>query len=271
MRSCLINGTTANALDSGHRAIAFGDGLFETAYADNGRIRFWPDHLERLEAGLERLGMAWDRQARGRLEAEIADALTGLEGPVVCKLLLVRGPAGRGYDFDPARQYTDRIVQVFDYRRPPWVRDGADLVVSSVPASANGALAGLKHLNRLDSVLARQDARRTGAQEALLMLADGRLVEGSMSNCFIRRAGRWTTPRLEEAGVDGIIRRRWRRLGTLDEADWPVTELPDAEALLIGNALLGLVPARQLDARPLLQPSPAELADLREAIGLPRD
>jgi len=274
MLTCLINGTSDTRLNSDHRLVAFGDGLFETCLADREGIRFWSDHRHRLENGLERLGMAWSSQDRHILETEIETALSEVDGTVVCKLILGRGVQGRGYDFDPERQRTDRIVQVFPYQAQPWYLQGANLVVSEVQASVNPTLAGLKHMNRLDSVLARQSARKAGAHEALLSRADGRLVEGSMSNLYLKRDGQWFTPDLAEAGVDGIIRRRLLRQAgePIRVADLLRSEdLDRAEALMISNSLIGLVPVVSLDGRPLTPPAWDELSRFRTAIGLSSD
>lgn len=273
MRLNLINGNHANELDSGHRMVAFGDGLFETCFVDQGRIRFWSDHLARLEHGLSRLQMAWSALDRQLLEAEIGLALAGLEGPAVCKLLLGRGVKGRGYDFDPDTQNTDRIIQVFDYQPPSWLSTGADLVKATVPVSVNPALAGVKHLNRLDSVLARQSARHAGAHEALMAMPDGRLVEGSMSNVLILRDGQWSTPPLDLAGVNGIVRRRLLQQDMLAvvERDCHMDELAGVESMLICNSLIGIVPVRSFERCPVPPPDERELHQLYLAIGLSRD
>ncbi|GGX51892.1 aminodeoxychorismate lyase [Saccharospirillum salsuginis] len=273
MLTCLINGTVETRLNSDHRLVAFGDGLFETCLADRRGVRFWNDHLNRLENGLARLGMIWTSEDRDALETEIETVLAHVEGVVVCKLILGRGVQGRGYDFDPDRQRTDRIVQVFPYQAQPWHLQGATLVLSEVQASVNPTLAGLKHMNRLDSVLARQSARSAGAHEALLSRADGRLVEGSMSNLYLKRDGQWLTPDLAEAGVDGIIRRRLLRQTeeTIRVADLLRSDLDRAEALMISNSLIGLVPVVSLDGRPLTPPAWDELSRFRTAIGLSSD
>lgn len=273
MHTNLINGISTPELSSGHRMVAFGDGLFETCYVEQGRIRFRPAHMERLEHGLSRLQMNWSANDRQLLEAEVDLALGQCPAQAVCKILVGRNVVGRGYDFDPATQRTDRIVQISQYQAPQWRHRGADLVISDIPASLNPALAGIKHLNRLDSVLARQSARRVGADEALMTLTDGRLVEGSMSNVYIRFDGQWITPPLSQAGVNGIVRRRLlqQNVISVSERECFVDELQQAEAMLISNALLGLVPVRSLDQRPLPKPDGDELLRLCTAIGIRRD
>lgn len=268
----LLNGQAVDTIDSRHRALAYGDGVFETCWAQAGQIRFWSDHQARLEQGAKRLALAWGDDDRAQLNAELATALAATDARFwVCKILLLRQSPGRGYDFDPQHQRCDRLIQLSPYQPAAWQLDAAALVRSPIPASINPALAGIKHLNRLDSVLARQSARAAGAHEALMALPDGRLVEGSMSNVFIKADGQWQTPPLDQAGVNGIIRRRWLRLGDLIEADWHLDNLPNADAMVLGNALIGLVPVASLDGQTLALPSSAELATLRNLIGLPSD
>lgn len=271
MNATYLNGQPAETIELRHRALAYGDGLFETCRVDNGRLRFWADHRDRLNEGAGRLGLAWTDADLDRLEVEIASTLAEHGEAALCKLMLLRRSPGRGYDYDPATQSCDRVIQLSAFEPPAWHRGTAAVISATVPASVNPVLAGLKHLNRLDSVLARQQARQADAQEALLALPDGRLVEGSMSNCFIKQDGQWRTPRLDQAGVNGIIRRRWLRRGDLVEADSMLADLPGADALLLGNALMGLVPVARLDNQPLSLPSSAELAHLRDMIGLPSD
>lgn len=267
----LLNGQATDQLDIRHRALAYGDGIFETCWVERGQVRFWDDHQARLLEGAQRLGLNWTPLDQNRLQAELAEVLPSQSTPLICKILLLRQASGRGYDFDPLLQGCDRLIQLTSYHRPAWHSEAARVVSSAVPASINPVLAGLKHLNRLDSVLARQSARAAGAHEALLALPDGRLVEGSMSNVFIKTASQWQTPPLDQAGVNGIIRRRWLRQGSLTEADWRLDDLPKAEAVVLGNALMGLVPVVAVDNQTITLPTPAELASLRNLIGLPSD
>lgn len=270
MSHCLINGQALNQIDAQHRGLAFGDGIFETCFSQSGRVRFLDDHLLRLQRGIDALQLRWEPSETGQLLGEIQSLLGMDAAPAVIKIMLLRQSEGRGYDYDPDRQLTDRIVMRTAYQPPDWVNSGARLVISERYASINPDLAGIKHLNRLDSVLARQDARRQQAHEALLCLPDGRLVEGSMSNIYLRLAGQWTTPELSGAGVDGIIRRRLLSNASLDLACKAIdkSEAMQAEAAIISNALLGLVPVVELNGRRLLMPEPSELKVFRQMAGL---
>lgn len=270
MSHCLINGQALSHIDARHRGLAFGDGVFETCFSQQGRVRFLADHLDRLNRGTRALQLRWEQDDAEHLLVEIQSLLDPDNAPAVIKIMLLRQSQGRGYDYDPQRQTTDRIVMRNAYQPPDWVATGARLVMSRRYASSNPDLAGIKHLNRLDSVLARQDARHQQAHEALLCLPDGRLVEGSMSNVYLRLAGRWMTPELGCAGVEGIIRRRLVEAAPLGLGCKKIdkTEVPKAEAAMISNSLLGLVPVIELAGRPLAPPEPDELTLFRRVAGL---
>jgi 4-amino-4-deoxychorismate lyase len=250
--------------------LAFGDGLFETCLVTTHGIRFVDDHLQRLAEGVQRLNIAWTKDDERQLLTEIETVIKSVTRPSVLKITLGRRAAGRGYDYDPQSQQTDRLLQLFEHQPPDWYTTGARVVTSDIPASINPALAGIKHLNRLDSVMARQSARKERAQEAILCDGHGMLVEGSMSNVFFRKNGQWCTPRLVNAGVNGIIRRRWLRAKRqpLAIADIRQADLGHCEALLLGNSLMGLVPVTHLDKTSLDQPDESELALIRTDIGL---
>lgn len=273
MLACLLNSQPTDHLPLPSRMLAFGDGLFETCLVTGQGLRFRDDHLQRLQEGISRLKLAWSDEDERQLKTDIDTLLKNDRTPAVLKIILGRQAAGRGYDYDPATQQTDRLLQLFEYHPAPWYETGARLVTSAVPASVNATLAGVKHLNRLDSVLARQTAREHQAEEALLCDDQGWVVEGSMSNLFYRRHGRWYTPQLKRAGVNGIIRRRWLQMNDtiLGLADIKPNDLSDCEALLVGNALMGLVRVTHLNDAPLALADEAELASLRTRIGLNLD
>lgn len=270
MLACLLNSQPTHDLPLPNRMLAFGDGLFETCLVTDRGLRFADDHLQRLNEGAGRLNLAWSVQDQQQLQADIETLCRTARTPAVLKIILGRHAAGRGYDYDPATQQTDRLLQLFEYRPAPWYKTGARLVTSSVPASMNPALAGIKHLNRLDSVMARQSARKHRAEEAILCDGKGNVVEGSMSNVFYRHDGRWLTPGLDQAGVNGIIRRRWLKAGTdaLSIADIGPSALSRCEAVLIGNTLMGLVKVTHLDDIAIAPADEVELTSLRTQLGL---
>jgi 4-amino-4-deoxychorismate lyase len=134
--------------------------------------------------------------------------------------------------------------------------DGVRIEVARMRLGENAALAGMKHLNRLEQVLARSEVPGTEAAEVLLFSSSGRLISGTMSNVFIARHGRLLTPRLDVCGVAGVMRRVVLREaaksglvvgeGVLSEGD-----LHSADEVFMTNARIGIWPVRAIGSRPL--------------------
>jgi 4-amino-4-deoxychorismate lyase len=133
----------------------------------------------------------------------------------------------------------------------------------------NPALAGLKHCNRLEQVLARQELAGTGAFEGLLASSSGALISGTMSNVFFELDARLLTPSLSRCGVAGVLRaallREAGRIGMpINVAELPLAALARCSALALTNARLGVLHVHELDGRKL-QRSP-RLAELGNAV-----
>lgn len=202
-----VNGLASDHVASVDRGLQYGDGLFETITCIDGRPCWLEWHLRRLRRGCERLGIGFhDFDALG---TEIA---AGAEGSSRCilKLILTRGSAlRRGYR--PAGDETPtRILS-----RHAWPDDSAQsagsiadfpVAVSGVRLGINPRLAGLKHLNRLEQVLAQQELRGTAREEVLMLSSAGHVIGGSMSNLFLADEAGLSTPSLEECGVAGVVR-----------------------------------------------------------------
>ncbi len=243
-----VDGVEGAMLPVSDRGLHYGDGLFETIAAVNGRLRFEALHWERLARGCARLGFpAPDWQA---LRDEALRAATGERALV--KVIVTRGSGGRGYAPRGAGP-TRRIVMRYE-----WPADaaaaaapGAVCVWSEVTVSEQPRLAGLKHLNRLEQVLARGLVAVQGADEALMCTEDGRVVCGTMSNVFIVCQNRLRTPQVDRAGVAGVIRavilRDATALGlSVAESTLRRADVESADEVFLTNARIGVWPVRRL-------------------------
>jgi 4-amino-4-deoxychorismate lyase len=244
-----IDGVAGNLLPGDDRGFNYGDGLFETILVRGGRARFLAAHLARLQHGLRRLGIRFD--AFPALQAEIAHAAAGAPPLAVLKIIVTRGSAQRrGYaprDAGPAR----RVVTL--WTAPPLTnpRAGVELRVAATRIGANPALAGIKHLNRLENVLAAAEVPDDPAFDALLLDAADRVVCGCMSNVCIVKAGAVATPLLDECGVAGVLRgiviRESAALGIpFEQRHNTLAELAAADEVFITNARIGVVPVRRV-------------------------
>jgi 4-amino-4-deoxychorismate lyase len=246
----LVNGTPNAQLSALDRGLHFGDGVFETIACRQGRARFLSLHLDRLATSCRRLRIDVDVSV---IRHEIEQAAAG--SPVLLKLIVTRGsPTARGYG-PSGREIATRVL----LRYPSPKDDGAQPVrvrIANTRLGENPALAGMKHLNRLEQVLARSEVPTADAAELLLFSSSGRLISGTMTNVFIVRNGRLLTPRVDVCGVAGVMRRvvlqeaatagMEAEEGVLSERD-----LDAADEIFLTNARIGIWPVGALGSRTL--------------------
>ena len=246
----LVNGEALDCIASTDRGLLYGDGVFETLAVQDGRCRYWIQHLARLQAGCERLAIpVVDAEL---LAAEAGRLLAGVAQGVL-KIIVTRGSGGRGYRA-PQRVLPTRILQLHPWPEfaPSCAASGVAVRLCATRLGHNAALAGIKHLNRLEQVLARQEWDDPGIMEGLLMDADGRLVEGTMSNLFIVSNGVLQTPDLRCCGVAGIMRSVILELADRQGMETRVCDLRPADLTQAGevfltNSLIGIWPVIAVD------------------------
>lgn len=233
------------------RGLAYGDGVFETMRAAGGTIPWWPAHRARLQAGATRLGIALPSAAM--LEREVADfAMRHADAAI--KLILTRGSGGRGYAPSPDAAPV-WLLQAAPL--PPTMRpDGLVVRWCDTRLALQPALAGLKHCNRLEQVLARAEWQDAGIDEGLMRDTEGRVVCATAANLFALRGGRWSTPPVDRCGVAGVCRSRLIDALGAGVAPLSVETVESADALLLCNALRGILPVARLGGR-VWAPHPA--------------
>ena len=248
-------GTRLEAVPADDRGLAYGDGLFETMRVHRGAIPWWDDHWSRLSLGAERLGIPLPDEARVRDEAAF---LFADRGDGVLKLLVTRGAGERGYapPTDPAPTWI-----VSRHALPTRPGRGLRLHVCATRFASQPALAGIKHCNRLEQVLARAEAERAGADEGLLLDSAGHVVGATAANLFAFVDGRWATPAIVDCGIAGVCRAKL--LSSLDAVErMPMlAEVEAADAVFLCNAVRGILPVARLGAREW-SPHPAMAAAL---------
>jgi 4-amino-4-deoxychorismate lyase len=182
----LVNGEPAG-VDPGDRGLAYGDGLFETMAAVEGAVPRIELHLERLASGCERLSLPCP--PRAAIETDIA-RLVAPHGRAVVKIIVTRGSGARGYA-PPERAAPTRIISSSPWPDYPEAlyASGIKVRVCRLRLGTNPALAGLKHLGRLEHVLAQAELRGSDARQGLLLDARDFVVGGTSSN------GWWSQPR----------------------------------------------------------------------------
>jgi len=251
MPETLVNGVPADGIGVDDRGLNYGDGLFETIAWCNGQPRLWQHHYRRLQEGCARLALAVPDESL--LRDEIL-SVTSDAGNCVIKIVLTRGGGGRGYR-PPVDAGSNRIVRRREWPAYPAknATHGVTLCHCDTRLGRNPRLAGIKHLNRLEQVLARAEWDDE-FDEGLMRDISGSVIEGTMSNLFACIKGAIITPDLSQCGVAGVV-RAWvlgaaAGLGlSVSTAPVSTAMLDDAEELFITNSLIGIWPVRRLGVR----------------------
>ena len=231
----LVNGEPEAHVQVNDRGFLYGDGVFETMAISQGAPPLWEYHLRRLRSACGRLGL--ECPGEGQILSEIARVAPF--GEAVVRLVLTRGPAETGYAA-PRHPKPTRVVMLVP--APPGTDPNAGLTVGMCKTrlAANPALAGIKHLCRLEQVLAATEVRKSGWDEGLMLDQLDRVVEATHGNVLVCRAGSWFTPVLDECGVAGVYREYLLDRGVVREASLGVADLPRLEAMAICNSVRGV-------------------------------
>jgi len=272
----LVNGVASTVVSAADRGLQYGDGLFETITCVDGEPRWLGLHLQRLQRGCERLGLRFD--ALETLHHEICSLSQGRARCIV-KVILTRGLATvRGYR-PMGNEAPTRIVSCHDWpqagpglvRAPGVQTPGIRIGVSEVRLGENPLLAGLKHLNRLEQVLAQRALGDLGLDEALMCSSAGSVICAISANVFLVDDNGVFTPAVDLCGIAGVMRRLV--LDTAAAAGRPITvrsvsvdELAYVKEMFLTNVRLGLQTVRWLNGRELRQDGEARrLRDLMYA------
>lgn len=245
----LVDGVPAAACPVDDRGLAYGDGVFRTLRVAQGRPQAWAEHMARLAEDAHRLGLA--RPNAGQLWHDARQLIADRQDGVL-KIIITRGSGGRGYM--PAEAATvRRMVSIHDLPAHALGQPAPlELERSPVALARQPLLAGIKHLNRLEQVLARADCRRRRATDAAMSDSAGWLISTTMRNLLLRDpAGRWWTPALDQAGVAGVTRQRL--MSALASAGGGVTQCAIAadsldvfDAVIACNSVTGISPVRRI-------------------------
>ncbi|MCG6970346.1 MAG: aminodeoxychorismate lyase [Gammaproteobacteria bacterium] len=253
MTGVLVNGQSNDTLSVFDRGLHYGDGVFETLKVVDGQVVLLEQHLQRLQMGCERL-----RIPQPPVEALVRDinTLAKAENKAVIKILVTRGAGGRGYRM-PKSITSNRIVICYEFPHfpPDNYRQGVKIRLCDGRVSPNTALAGIKHLNRLEQVLARSEWQDESIAEGLMMDPQGYIIEGTMSNVFLVSRGRLLTPDLTSCGVAGIMRQQVldtaQDLGiNFDIRSVQIEDLLTANEIFLTNSVIDIWPVRVIEGIP---------------------
>lgn len=245
----LVNGHPAESVDALDRGLAYGDGVFRTLRTEAGQPLWWRDQYAKLAADCAALMLPCPDEAL--LRAEVCRVAAAGEG--VAKIMITRGAGARGYAL-PVGQASTRIV--LSAPLPAHARPGAPADIAArwctLRLARQPRLAGIKHLNRLENVLARAEWDDPAVFEGLLCDDSGAVIGGVMSNLVIAKVGELFTPDLGQCGVAGVARTRLLR--AMERRGIPVhigRLLPDAilaaDEVMLCNSVIGVRRVGRLD------------------------
>lgn len=265
MRS-LVNGEAVETISSQDRGFQFGDGLFETLALINGEVNNWSLHWARLCEGCERLFIPLPNEIQ--ILSEIDHVSAGI-GKEIVKIIISRGETARGYAFDKISP--TQVISAFSWPDFPETnsKDGIGLFVCQTNIARQPALSGIKHLNRLENVLARHEWGSLSAEgslqaegllsaggsdyaEGMMLDMEGNVIEGTMSNVFIVKNNVLQTPDLSQCGVAGVTRKRIMNIAnekgiTLEVKNINLEQIEQADEVFVCNTVIGIWPVRHIN------------------------
>lgn len=268
----LVNGAVSDTIHVMDRGLMYGDGVFRTLRVRGGQPELWAQQYAKLEADCASLDILCPPPAI--LEQEMRDVLHN-EPDCVLKIVISRGEGGRGYGV-PSSVHPSRVMVTASLPEYPaaYAQEGVRMHVCDIRLCHQPRLAGIKHLNRLENVLARMEWTTADTPEGLMLDADGNVIEGTMSNVFMRKENQLITPDLTLCGVAGLQRERIMEVApalglSVEVRNILLRELLEADEVLVCNSVIGIWPVREIGPRHWV---PGELVPaLRRNLGMKLD
>lgn len=226
------------------RGLAYGDGVFETILVDEGEPVWWREHWQRLLRGAEVLKLKTPNEA---IVLDACKQILSSSPHCVLKIILTRGSGGRGYAMPP--QQDPRVI-ISLHPAPVAIKEPVNLRWCETRLSRQPLLAGIKHLNRLEQVMARNEWLDETIFDGLMCDTNANVVCATSANVFAKIQGQWLSPPLDQAGIAGIARAwvfgQWPHL---QEACISRSDIEQAEAIFICNAVRGILAVNRLGDR----------------------
>jgi 4-amino-4-deoxychorismate lyase len=248
----LVNGALSNSISANDRGLLYGDGVFRTMRLSHGIIQHWPRHYRKLQQDCA--AMLLDCPASNLLAAELEQLVSG-HGNGVVRIIITRGTGGRGFA-QPANRASSRILNLMPpHDFPKYFRTkGVKVHVCNLRLAHQPRLAGIKHLNRLENVLAAAEWNNAEVAEGILLDIEGNVIEGTRSNLFMISDGVLITPELSRCGVAGMQRERvmeWAAINGMpyEVKQFSLDKLLGADEFFLVNSVIGLWPVHEMHTR----------------------
>ena len=257
----LVNGEISDQVPITDRGLQYGDGVFETLTVIEGNPQLWDAHMQRLLAGCKRLHIP--EPDLELIRQEVQRLLTNNSSPSkqIIKIIITRGSGQRGYR-PPDPVLPTRIIALLpfpDYPNNYWTA-GVKITICKTRLACNRRLAGIKHLNRLEQVLAHTEWDDPEIIDGIMLNNDQYVIEGTTSNLFWVNQGQIYAPDLSECGVEGVMRNHVIKLAkelqlSTNIGHYFIEDLMAADEIFLTNSVHGIWPVRQVDEYKL-QPGP---------------
>lgn len=263
MRLAIINGEFKDKISIFDRGLAYGDGFFETTAwrfikrKKDCRVEFWNRHLKRIKQTCQFLNIKISNFSQ--LEKDKKKILTKahnigmVEG--VLKIIITRGEGGRGYKYEKNMKPNIMFIVSNKTEYPSdFYSNGVKIKISKSPITINNSLAGFKHLNRLDSVLARSEWEDHDVFDSMFIDNYNNIIEGTMSNLFFIKENVLYTPSINICGIKGIMREV-----VIDKCCEFFDEIKicesskdfflEADSIFLTNSLIKILPVKQVESK----------------------
>ena len=258
--ACVINGQVSEVINVRDRGLAYGDGVFTTGLIDQGCLINQVWHLQRLVESCQRLALPSPNLS------SLTEQITSFcqyHQQGVLKVMLTAGVGGRGYSRQGLLKQASQLNVIIQHSPYPehyreWQQKGIELGIAETKLGINPLLAGIKHLNRLEQVLVRRELDNSQYHDLVVTDINDRIIEVSAGNVFWLKAGKWHTPMLDNAGVDGLMRQQIvSKIPDVSQCRVKrsqFVELIRSEAIteiFVCNSVMGIVPVHSICGQPL--------------------
>ncbi|MGH8751953.1 MAG: aminodeoxychorismate lyase [Burkholderiales bacterium] len=241
----LVNGIQTDLLNVHDRGLMYGDGVFRTLRVIQGKAQCWQRHYRKLQQDCAALNI--NCPTLKILSAEL-ETITRNKPECVIKIIITRGSGARGYrsaaDITPNRIMMASPLPVYP---ASYAQQGVRVRICDLRLAPHVRLAGIKHLNRLENVLARQEWSDDIIAEGLLLDTEDHIIGGTMTNLFMVKKAELWTPNLSRCGVAGVQRERIleqaQKAGfTCRIAAFTLSQLLQADEIFLTNSVIGVWP-----------------------------
>lgn len=262
MLYCSINGKQVKQLSLKNRGFSYGDGLFTTGKISNGCVEMLSLHINRLIDGCIKLKIKQPNM--NELSEELQKVACSYTKAVI-KVVITAGEGGRGYSRIGTSPPTVVIsVSAYPEHYDLWRKNGINLGISTLQLGINPMLSGLKHLNRLEQVLIREELDNRVEDDLLVTNINGNIIETSCANLFWLTNGQLYTPNITHSGVAGLVRDKLlANMPNVTLDDFVLSDVEQAQAMFICNSVMGIVPIKTFNGKLL---SLDKLSDIQSII-----